>query len=202
VKKRSIGLVTAAILSLGVCISPVVRAFGQPENYSADMVMTGEGRATQAKVFISDKKTRMEMMGNTIITRMDLGVSWVIMASENMYMEQPIDPKMALQTGGDASSEVERISLGADFVNKQPAEKFKVTYSSSRGNEAVYQWMAGGSMIPVKIASIDGSWTVEYRNINTAPQPASLFEVPAGYQKFSMPNMGQMMQTMQSQQND
>ena len=46
------------------------------------------------------------------------------------------------------------------------------------------------AVAPVKTAAADGSWTVEYKNIDRGSQADSLFEVPAGFQKTAMPGMG------------
>ena len=48
-------------------------------------------------------------------------------------------------------------------------------------------WIANDLGLPVKTAAEDGSWSQEYKNIVIGPQPYELFEIPAGYQKFSMP---------------
>ena len=53
----------------------------------------------------------------------------------------------------------------------------------------MYQWIATDINFPVKTASVDGSWTTEYKNIKMGGQPDDLFEVPDGYQKSTMPNM-------------
>ena len=50
----------------------------------------------------------------------------------------------------------------------------------------VFQWIIPRSNFPVKSAAADGSWTLEYKNIKSGKQPASLFKIPAGYKKFSL----------------
>jgi hypothetical protein len=49
--------------------------------------------------------------------------------------------------------------------------------------------MATDIKFPVKMAAVDGSWTMEYKNINMGTQPDSLFELPSGYKKMTMPSM-------------
>ena len=46
----------------------------------------------------------------------------------------------------------------------------------------------------VKTIAENGSWQVEYKNINIGTQPDSLFEVPSDYSKFSLPSVQDMMQ--------
>jgi hypothetical protein len=49
--------------------------------------------------------------------------------------------------------------------------------------------MATDIKFPVKMAAVDGSWTMEYKNIKLGSQPASLFELPPGYNKMAVPSM-------------
>ena len=50
-------------------------------------------------------------------------------------------------------------------------------------------WLAVDSGFPLKMASEDGTWSQEYRNLIIAAQPDHLFEIPAGYEKVSIPGM-------------
>ncbi len=176
---------------IGGLLCGISQAAETQPDFAADMVMTGPEGRMQAKIFTADKKFRMEMAGSIVITRMDLNLSWVIMEAERMYMEQRVDPEMVVKTAGDPSAEVERILLGPDPVDGKPAEKFKVTYAVSGARESVYQWNSSAAPVPVKMAALDGSWSVTYQNIRAGAQDPKLFEVPAGYQKLTMPDMGQ-----------
>lgn len=177
---------------IGVLLCGVSEAAPTQPDFAADMVMTSPEGRMQAKIFTSNKKFRMEMAGSVVITRMDLNLSWVIMEAERMYMEQRVDPGMVAKTAGDPSAEIERTPLGPDPVDGKPAEKFKVTYAVNGARESVYQWNSPATPVPVKMAALDGSWSVTYQNIRTGAQDPKLFEVPAGYQKFAMPDMGQL----------
>lgn len=169
------------------------------QEFSADMVMTQQGVTTNAKVFMSGEKSRMETSGSISISRMDKKVMWILMPEQKMYMEQAFDPGKMMVSSGKVEGELERTPLGKDTVDGRVAEKYKVTYEIQGTRNEMYQWIEGGSNFPLKTASLDGSWSAEYRNINTGPQPDSLFEVPDGYKKFSadMPDMGDMMKGME-----
>ena len=84
--------------------------------------------------------------------------------------------------------------MGSETIDKHPAKKYEVTYTESGKKTRMYQWMATDINFPVKMAAVDGSWSVEYRNIKMGSQPDSLFEVPAGYSKMDMPDMSSMPQ--------
>lgn len=93
------------------------------------------------------------------------------------------------KTSKNFDGEIERTSLGAETVNVWQTEKFKVAYTEGKGIVSVYQWL-NNAQIPVKVEAVDGSWSMEYKNISTAAQPADFFEVPAGYEKMVMPSFG------------
>lgn len=155
-------------------------------DFSADMVTTAGGQSVHGRIFVSREKTRMEMPQSIMITRFDKKVAWVIMPTQNMYMEHPLDPNILARVSKEVPGEIERVSLGPEPADGRPAQKYKVTYSESGRQNAVYQWI-GESEIPLKIEAVDGSWAVEYKNMQTGPQPDSLFELPEGYQKLEMP---------------
>ncbi|MBI5598242.1 MAG: DUF4412 domain-containing protein [Deltaproteobacteria bacterium] len=166
-------------------------------DFSADMVSTTKKQGVfRGKIAVAGEKARMEAEGAISITRMDKKVVWVLMPAEKMYMEQPLRPENVVPSGEDKmQGEVERKSLGTETVEGEAARKYRVTYKAGGKKEEVFLWAAVRHGLPLKIAAIDGSWVVEYKNIKTGQQPDKLFEIPAGYKKFSfsmpsMPGMG------------
>ena len=168
-------------------------------DFSADMVMIQKDVTTNAKVFMSGQRSRMEVPGSISISRMDKKVMWILMPEQKMYMEQAFDPSKMMVSSGKVEGELERTPLGKDTVDGKVTDKYKVTYEIQGMRNEMYQWIESGSNFPIKTSSLDGSWSAEYRNIKTGPQPDSLFEVPEGYKKFSMdmPDMGDMMKEME-----
>lgn len=191
VKKSFLSGVLAAAFALGLSLTVHAAEF------SADMITTTGGQTTQAKMLVKDKKTRMEMPQATMINRMDLGVSWMLMPGENMYMEHPIDQKAMMSVQTEGGGEISREPLGQEAVDGQPADKFRVTYNSGGQTQTLLQWI-GPNSVPVKTAAEDGSWSTEFRNIQTSGVDDSQFEIPAGYTKFEMPAMPQGMGGMPS----
>lgn len=189
------------ILQMAFVFTAGVAYTASVQEFSADMVMDNAGQSFQGKLYVSGGKMRLEMVQAVTITRRDKNVSWVLMPTEGMYMEQSIDPKAFASSSEDLPGQIERQSLGTEDVSGQPAEKFLIRYDQGRGEESLYQWI-GRDAFPLKAAAVDGSWSMEYRNIRSGTQPESLFEIPEGYQKFEMPNAGNlaaMMQDAQSQ---
>jgi hypothetical protein len=163
-------------------------------DFSADMINTVSGKVMKGKIYISQDKTRMEMQEGITISRMDKKVVWILMPKDKMYMEQAFDPSKAPATSEKVNGEIERKLIGKENIDGRSTDKYQVTYTQNRKKESMFQWISPGIAMPVKMAALDNSWVMEYKNIKTGKQGDSLFEVPAGYQKFSMgmPSMKDM----------
>lgn len=165
----------------------------QAIEFSADSVTTQKsGEKMTGKVYFKPDRFRMDMKVHedmVVITRVDKKVAWNIMPKEKMYMEMPFDLKNKPKVEEKFEGEIERKQVGAETIDGHPTKKYLITYKIGNKTDQVYQWMATDINFPVKTAAIDGSWSQEFRNIKMGPQPNSLFEVPAGYQKMQMPAM-------------
>ena len=159
------------------------------EDFSADMVNTVGKQIMQSKLYVSGDKIRMDMKEGVMIIRNDKKISWMLMPSEKMYMENPIDMSKVPKTSKSLDAEIDRTSLGMETIDGKQAEKFKVNYKENGQNASVYQWLVSKE-IPIKVEAVDGSWSMEYKNLSLGAQPADLFEVPAGYSKMTMPSLG------------
>jgi hypothetical protein len=82
--------------------------------------------------------------------------------------------------------------IGSETVNGRSTVKYEGTNAKGETGDV---WLDPKLRFPVKWEGKNGSW--ELRNIQEGTQPASLFEIPADYKKFDMPNMGGMMQRPQ-----
>ncbi len=154
-------------------------------NFSADMVSTTKGGVVKGKIFVTKEKTRMEVPQAITITRMDKKVVWVLMPEKKMYAQQALKPEDMVASAKKMPGEIERKFVGKEKINGKKTKKYRIVYKVEDRKETSYQWIATRSGLPVKSASADGSWTVEYKNIKQGKQPASLFKIPKGYKKFS-----------------
>ncbi len=191
--------VSIFILATLLSVSGVFAEQSGATNFSAEMVMKAEGQIMQGKLYVSNSKSRMETQVGVIIARPDKNVSLILMPEQKMYMEQPIDLKRVPKTSKELPGETERTLIGTEAVEGKTAKKFKITYTENGRQESLYQWLADGVPVPVKMETLDGSWSMEYRNINVGFQPDSLFEPPANYQKFAVPNMAAMGQALSNE---
>lgn len=186
-KRYNVGFYLFLLLAGAVifCHSGFVAAEGF-QQLSSDVVSRAGAETQRSKIYVSGDKMRTEVADNIMIIRLDKSVTWMVMVSEQMYMEQSIDRKMVPQTSKEMQGEIERVLLGNETIDGIQTQKFKVTYQQGNKQETIYQWLMD-SGFPIKMEAVDGSWSVEYKNISFGPQPDSLFEVPAGFQKVSMP---------------
>ena len=186
-RKKVFNVLSAVFVSM-----LLLTARAEAQEFSADMISREGKEIVNARIYAAKDKVRMEMPESVMIVRRDKNLSWMVMPADKMYMEHPVDMSSSPKVAANFDNETERVAMGAEDVDGQPAEKFKVTYLEKGKNVSVYQWLRGGQ-IPVKVEAVDGSWGVEYKNLQTGPQSAEFFEVPADYQKFSMPGLGDMM---------
>jgi hypothetical protein len=159
--------------------------------FSADTVSSAHGRTTTSKVFAKDQKFRMEPKDALTysIVRGDKQVVWMVMSEQKSYMEMKTDPGRQLKVEEKVRGEVSRKVIGAETIDGHPTQKYEVTYTEGGKTDKMYQWMATDIKFPIKMAAVDGSWTMEYKNVKMGTQPASLFEVPSDYKKMETPSM-------------
>ncbi len=164
-------------------------------DFSADVITSAPGGSVAAKIYVSGDKSRMEAAGVITISRMDKKVVWMLMPSQNMYMEQPINLHAAASVQEKVEGEIERKAEGAETVNGVKTTKYRITAEMQGRRESIYQWVDESIKFPIKTAAVDGSWSTEFKNISQAQQPAQLFEIPAGYIKMpvAMPDMSALM---------
>jgi hypothetical protein len=164
-----------------------------PREFSATMVSASAGQKVTMQVYIKPDiyRTDVKKAGSSTIVRKDLNKAWMIMTAEKTYMEMPgmatdAPHQMAEE---QVKGEVSRKKVGSETVDGHPATKYEITAKADDKVMQIYQWWATDINFPVKTAAVDGSWSMEYRDIKIGDQPDSLFEVPSGYKKMSIPGM-------------
>ena len=189
---RFLGLV----LAMGIAL---LARLSYAEDFSADMVSSSSEGSFTGKIYVSGEKSRMEMPEAITISRIDKKVAWVLMPSEKMYMEQPLNLHSVASTSEKMDGEIERKAEGREMINGRNTTKYRVAYQVEGKREDVYQWIDEAAHIPVKTAAIDGNWSSEFKNIRTGSQDQSLFEIPSGYRtmSFDMPDLKSLLGGME-----
>ena len=186
-------------------------ALAQTE-FSAEIVdLQKSGTPTVSKVYFTKDKMRAESQGSSprgggaVIMNFATQTSTVLMTQEHMYMEMPAQAQSqrtsyasAFFQAGDvenACGDWQKIGrnqgatchkVGNETVSGRNTVKYETTSASG---DVGHFWLDPKLRFPVKWEGKNSSG--ELRNIQEGKQPASLFEIPAGFTKM---DMGGMMQ--------
>ena len=164
----------------------------QAAEFSATVISKAGSQETHGKMYFQGQKMRQEFaspQGTSItIIRPDKQVVWVIMPGQKMYMEMPFDKS---QTGKAVmrmpEDKAQMKLLGTEKVNGYETEKYEAVIKNNGKTEKSYIWLSKKLGVPIKMTGENGEFSMEYKNIKEGNIPATVFEVPAGYQKMSMP---------------
>lgn len=178
---RWLAFVAVFLVGGAACAAPQVR------QYSADMEVDAQGQRMTMRLYVDVGKTRTEMdlpvmvpgqaaMQLVTIARLDEGRVYLLYPADRVYEEKPLD-QLDLQLASTMDAGGTGTLLGTETVDGQMCEKYEM---SSKGGP-VYVWTTEGQGLPVKLMPEDGSAVVRFRNVRPGPQPAALFELPAGY---------------------
>lgn len=197
----------SCLLALGL-ISGTILA----QEFSADAVNLKQSNDRMTKVYAGKDKLRIELAGSSTFGPTALIVdeaqnrSIALMTERHMYMEAPqvmTKPvtlhlwrvsdvndacpqwrKVVEQAGNSKWGNCTKV--GGDSVNGRSAVKYQAVSSDGKTG---YAWV--DTKLHCVVKTEDATSGLELRNIQEGSQPASLFEIPAGYTKFDMGSMRQ-----------
>lgn len=158
-------------------------------DFSADMISNTKEGTIQGKVFFTKEKMRMDTAGISTITRLDKNTVWMLMPNDKKYMELPLRPETIVIGKDKVTGEIERQLLGKETIDGKITDKYRIVYELGSSRQTILTWVITDLDIPIKTVAEDGSWSVEYKDIMVGTQPASLFEIPSGYQKVDMSSL-------------
>jgi hypothetical protein len=159
--------------------------------FSADMVQNAGGKTSKMRYFQGDQKLRMEMKsddGQAATSIIDITARRMLqlMPKEKMYMEMPLGGQFTAWAA-DEKTQNEYYDMkpaGTETINGYVCDKYNLI-PKKQGLEKSTTWISRKLGYPIK--TVSASHSMELTNIREGAQPASLFEVPKGYQK--MPGM-------------
>jgi hypothetical protein len=181
--------------------------------FSAEIIdLQKPGTPTTAKIYSAKDKMRIESQaagprgGGAVIVNFATQTSTVLMAQQHMYMEMPAQSQSqrmgyayAFFQAGDvenACGDWQKTAhtqggschkLGDETINGRNTVKYETTNANG---DVSHFWLDPKLRFPVKWQGKNSGG--ELRNIQDGAQPATLFEVPAGFTKMDIP--GGMMQ--------
>jgi hypothetical protein len=114
------------------------------------------------------------------IVDIDAAQMTMVMAEQHMYVEQPADPAMlAIFQAKNASFR----KTGSDTVAGVACTTYEANLSDRKGQVCL---TGDGVLLRAKSADPDRNRALEAVAVTYADQPASLFEIPPGFQKLDM----------------
>ena len=180
--KNALGILMALLLV------PLAAA-GQ--EFSADTVaFDPAGKPLNGKLYVGHGKVRADSPDGTLML-MDLGAKTarVYDPRYKVYMERPArTTSLILATNDPCQKDPNRKSamdtgcrvVGQETVNGRATNKIELTMKSGGETGTLHMWLDPKLHIFVRY-EMNGKIVSELRNIHEGPQPASLFEPPAGY---------------------
>ncbi len=168
--------------------------------YSADTVIETAEVSMKGRVHYTPTRERREMVMGAggekmlMITRQDKKVAWTLMPSEKMYMETSIS--QTKEAKDDLSSyKIEQTVIGPETVNGVNTTKSKIIMTGPKGEKmGGFMWTTKENiMVKLDAIAVDKQqkhrYKTELTNLKIGKQDPKLFEVPAGYEKMSIPGM-------------
>ncbi len=189
-----------ALFTLLALVFSVFSIEAAAQEFEADMVNTSRSGVYNAHINVGKDKIRVESDNNIVISRMDKSVVWVLVPSQQIYMEQAFDPAQMNVTSDKVDGETNRELVGTDNIDGYPVDEYKITYNLNGMQNVMYMWLSRSLNIPLKTQAADGSWMIEYKNVRKGPQPDSLFQIPSGYNKFDASNLGDVMKGLTNEE--
>jgi hypothetical protein len=174
--------------------------------FKADFIKKQHGIETKSKIYVKGEKMRMDMTKegekHSTIHRTDKKMIWIIHHGDKMYMEMPamVETLQASKLDMDITKIADRKKVGTEKVNGYKCNKYLITYKDKSMGEMT-QWISKKLDYPIKTVyhSSYGDMYTELKNIKEGGIKNSVFEIPKGYQKMSMPGMGGQMPRMPQQ---
>lgn len=184
-----VGLVAAAILSGGQLV--------QAAEFSARMVTKFPSQQQEGKIYVKGDRMRRETSAGPkaqiVIVVPEKKVVWMLQPQERTYMEMPIQAGQSATLMEMPKDKGDMKLLGTEKINGHDTDKYETKAKHHGGEMKYFIWVSKKLGQPIKMASPDGSVTMEYLDIKEGGVADNLFEVPQGYKKKSMPAMPQGM---------
>ncbi len=168
--------------------------------FAADMSMKPGrgGEPMNGKLYFGDNGIRVQMNAagheTVMITDLDKKTSYLIMPRQRMYMELSADssmrrgrnlpdwenfnPNNPCAVGEDYTC----TKIGSETVNGRDCDKWQMKPKSPDLRPST-AWVDKKLHLPVRMVGGDGT-EFNLTNVREGSQPASLFELPAGYKKM------------------
>lgn len=169
-------------------------------SYSAWRHVEAEGTTAKMREYHAPGRHRLEMNAQgqemVMLHHSDSGESWMLMPQMRAYMQTSAE--RVAQSSGDMEI-VERTRVGRERINGHDSVKYRAVFRDAQGREGRgHFWVTEQHGIPIRTDMVQQTARGEQRvhmeltELQVGSQPASLFEVPDGYQAMPGGMMGGM----------
>ena len=173
------------------------------QQFSADLVVQHDGAASTAagKLYVSGNKMRLEtpeLADGFFLIDSGVPSAWFVRPAARIFMDArqssrlvrtfvPVDPAdpcrqwqaMAKLAGLAEQGELRCERIGEETIGAQST----IRYRAICGSGELTGWIDAERKFPLRVKTEDGA-VITAENIRDEPQPAQLFEMPAGLKKF------------------
>jgi outer membrane lipoprotein-sorting protein len=177
----------------GIAMSFLLVSLAQAAEFSAVVINKDAQQEMQRKIYVKGEKVRMESStptGSTVsILRLDKKAIWFLMPGHKTYMEMPSYQKAFAKALNIPEGEVSKKLVGTETLNGYETEKYETTVKIGNNTQKRVMWISKKLGVPLRIESADKSFILDYKDIKEGGVDDALFEIPADYQKMTMPEM-------------
>lgn len=184
--------VVACLVSLVIAGPAAASGWISPDAaYSATRTLRAGGMEMAGPLHYDDGKERFEvsMEGSRqiMIRREDRQRFYMVMPEMGMAMEMAIDGAEGMPSARDYADQQPE-SLGRETLDGEAVTKYRVEAGEGGERYTMFVWVTDDG-IPLRMegASAEGSFEMVLSDLERGPQPAELFELPAGIQVMAVP---------------
>ena len=163
--------------------------FGTSSSISSiryDMLVSGPGIPSMTqKIWLKKNKMRTEatLQGTNTITLIDKDAKTVYayMPAQNLAMKIPFDPAQVPKSPAEEARSIQNSNpkvVGTATIDGKACSV--VEYNSAQVSGKAWIWKDKGIPVRTEVTVGGGKITAEYKNIDFADIPDSMFELPAG----------------------
>ncbi|MCO5061053.1 MAG: DUF4412 domain-containing protein [Kiritimatiellae bacterium] len=181
--RRILGLTALVVCAFSMAAAAATKP---AEQFSADQEMKMDGTTITAKINVDNGNVRSEMpmpdanMPSISIVNKSKRALYIIMPNR-MYMEKSLEQDDDLVRSAWANPEHLKPE-GTEAVEGVKCEKYRM----ESDGKTYFFFINAKNGAPVRMVGENSDLQINWKNVKLGPQPADLFEPPAGYTKFGM----------------
>ena len=197
--------IRSTVLALALASAGGFAQAAPAPEFSADIVSrdaAGLAKGTAAKLYVSNHKVRIETpetSGGFLLIDGDAGTAHFVRPAQQVFMDAnqssrltqifvPLDPKNPCRRWQAAAATAGAPNAGGEWRceridDELVGDRRAIRYQVSSAESSSLRWIDSDLEFPLKLLAADGT-VIALEHIRSEAQPASLFDIPAGFRKF------------------